>query len=486
VPAAKRSSGAIHPVILSGGSGARLWPISRRAHPKPFMRLLDGETMAEKTFRRALRLAGDGPVMTVTSRDHFFHTRDLYRGVDEDVTRHPFLLEPVGRNTAPAIALAAHEIKARAGARAVMLVMPADHLVRDEEAFLAAAEEAAGLAVRGHLVTFGVHPTHPETGYGYVKRGPRLVDSKGYEVAAFVEKPDLATARRYLESGDHDWNSGMFCFMADSFLEALERFAPDVAEATASCFAEMQRDRYPLEIPAESFARCPSISIDYAVMERADNCAVVAGDFGWSDIGTWRAMAELYEVDEAGNSILGKAVVVESRDCFIQGEERLVAAVGVKNLVIVDTGDAVLVADRDKAQDVKAVVDQLLEREHEAAVYHKTVHRPWGQYSVLDDRPDCKVRRLRVKPGQVLSLQLHEKRSEHWTVLSGNAKARVGEREISMGPGDTVVIPPGTRHRLENTGPTELQLVEVQVGEYIGADDIVRFEDVYGTSEKES
>lgn len=486
MPANDATGNAVYPVILSGGAGSRLWPISRRAHPKPFMRLLDGETMAEKTFRRALKLSGDGPVMTVTSRDYFFYTRDLYEGVDEAVSRHPFLLEPMGRNTAPAIALAAMEVRAQRGGDTVMLVMPADHLVRDEDSFMTAAAEAAKLAARGYLVTFGVHPTHPETGYGYIRKGRRLADSKGFEVAAFVEKPDLETAQRYLESGEYDWNSGMFCFTAAVFLEALERFAPEVAETAAACFSELDRGSRPLEIPAGSFARCPSISIDYAVMEKADNCAVVAGDFGWSDIGTWRAMAELYDSDEAGNSILGKAVVVESRGCFIQGEQRLVAVVGVNNLVIVDTGDAVLVADRDKAQDVKAVVDQLTASADEAAVYHKTVHRPWGRYSVLSDEPDCKVRRLRIKPGQVLSLQMHEKRSEHWTVLSGAAKARIGERETLLGAGDTLSIPPGTRHRLENTGAEDLHLVEVQVGEYIGADDIVRYEDVYGTSESET
>ena len=476
----------MYPVILSGGSGSRLWPISRRAHPKPFMRLLDGETMAEKTFRRALRLANDGPVMTVTSRDHFFYTRDLYQGLDENVARHPFLLEPMGRNTAPAIALAALETRAQHGADAVMLVMPADHLVRDEERFLAAAEEAAALAARGYLVTFGIHPTHPETGYGYIRKGAKLADSSGFEVAAFVEKPDLETARGYQESGEYDWNSGMFCFTSGGFLDALERFAPDVASTASACFREMERDRYPLEIPPGSFSRCPSISIDYAVMERADNCAVVAGEFGWSDIGTWSALAELYESDDAGNRVQGKAVVVESHDCFIQGGQRLVAVVGVSDLVVVDTQDAVLVAHRERAQDVKAVVDQLTEHGHDAAVYHKTVHRPWGEYSVLDEQPDCKVRRLRVKPGQVLSLQMHQKRSEQWTVLSGSAKARIGDKEMPLGAGDTVVIEPGTPHRLENTGPSDLHIVEVQLGEYIGADDIVRYEDVYGTSESRS
>ena len=483
MPAAERSAAGIVPVILSGGSGSRLWPVSRRAHPKPFMALMDGETMAEKTFRRAQRLAGDGPVMTVTSRDYYFYTRDLYQNIDSDVSRHPFLLEPIGRNTAPAIALAALFVSAEYGPDAVMLVMPADHLVRDEEAFLSAARDAEALAKRGKLVTFGVHPTHPETGYGYIRKGAPLAGSRGFEVAAFVEKPDLETAQRYLETGEYDWNSGMFCFTAEAFLDALDRHAPEVLARARDCFEAMDGSAQPLEIPREPFARCPSISVDYAVMEKADNCAVVAGDFGWSDIGTWRAMAELYETDEAGNSVQGKAVLVESRGCFIQGGERLVAAVGVNNLVVVDTKDAVLVADRDRAQDVKAVVDELSAMDHETAIHHKTVHRPWGRYSVLEDADDCKVRRLLVKPGHVLSLQMHRKRSEQWTVLSGEAKARVDDREFSLRAGDSVTIPPGTRHRLENPGGEDLHLIEVQAGEYVGADDIVRYEDIYGPTE---
>ena len=480
------SGRGIHPVILSGGSGSRLWPVSRRAHPKPFMKLVDGETMAEKTYLRASRIADGAPVLTVTSRDYYFYTRDLYSGVAADDAEYPFLLEPVGRNTAPAIALAALCVAGQHGPEAVMLVMPADHLILDEDSFQAAAREAEALARRGYLVTFGVHPTHPETGYGYIRKGKGLANSNGFEVAAFVEKPDLETARRYVASGEYDWNSGMFCFTAGTFLDALERFAPDVAESASACIDAMDLSARPLEIPRELFARCPSISVDYAVMENADNCAVVAGDFGWSDIGTWSAMADLYETDEAGNRALGNAVLVESRNCFVQGEERLVAAVGVENLVVVDTGDAVLVADRDRAQDVKAVVDQLTDAEHEAAVHHKTVHRPWGRFSVLEDGEDCKVRRLVVKPGQVLSLQMHRRRSEHWTVIGGEAKVRIGDREFMLRANESTFIPAGTPHRLENPGSEDVQLIEVQTGEYIGADDMVRYEDIYGRGETSS
>ena len=480
-----KAKGGVIPVILSGGSGSRLWPVSRRAHPKPFMKLVDGETMAEKTFRRAMRIAPDNPILTVTSRDYYFYTRDLYKQVADEGTSFNFLLEPMGRNTAPAIALAAMVVQAQHGPDAVMLVMPADHLINDEKTFCAAAEQAEALARQGFLVTFGIHPTHPETGYGYIRKGDGLEGSSGFEVAAFVEKPDLDTARQYLASGEYDWNSGMFCFTAGQFLETLNNFAPDVAQAVATCFESMDADRQPIEIPSKLFAQCPSISVDYAVMEKADRVAVVAGDFGWSDIGTWKAMADLYESDEAGNHALGKAVLVESRNCFVQAENRLVAAVGVENLVVVDTGDAVLVADRDKAQDVKAVVDQLTDLEHEAAIYHKTVHRPWGHYSVLEDEADCKVRRLVIKPGQVLSLQMHEKRSEHWTVISGEAKARIGDKEFLLQPNQSTYIPAGTRHRLENPGQEDVHLIEVQTGDYFGEDDIVRFEDIYGRADSD-
>jgi len=468
------------PVILSGGSGTRLWPVSRRAHPKPFMQLVDGESLAEKTFRRALGVVDNGVVLTVTSRDYYFYTRDLYDQLAGGEHQHPFLLEPIGRNTAPAIALAAHYLQQEVGPETVMLIMPADHLIRDEKRFRAAVHEARTLAGRGYLVTFGVHPTQAETGYGYIRKGARIVQSGGHEVAAFVEKPDEDTARAYVESGDYDWNSGMFCFSAEAYLEALEKHAPEIAGHARACWNEMDAVQQPLEIPLDLFCECPANSIDYAVMEKADNCAVVGSDFGWSDIGSWKAISELYESDEAGNRVQGKVIMVESRDCFVRGGERLVAAVGVKDLVIVDTGDAVLVADRDRAQDVKEVVSQLSDLKDEAAEFHKTVYRPWGSYSILEDADDCKVKRLVVKPGQVLSLQMHHKRSEHWTVIQGVAKVRLNDQEFLLHPNESTYIPVETRHRLENPGTEDVHLIEVQTGDYFGEDDIIRYEDIYG------
>ncbi len=468
------------PVILSGGAGTRLWPVSRRAHPKPFMKLMDGESLAEKTFRRALAIAGEDLVLTVTSRDYYFYTRDLYNGIVGEEHHHPFLLEPMGRNTAPAIAMAAIYLEHKLGPRATMLVMPADHLIRDEERFRLAVDEASSLAGRDYLVTFGIHPTQPETGYGYIRKGGRVPNSSGFDVAAFVEKPDEKTAHEYVASGDYEWNSGMFCFTAGAFLAALHEHAPEIHRCASSCWDGIDPFRQPLEIPAELFAACPSVSIDYAVMEKADNCVVVSGDFGWSDIGSWKAISELYESDESGNRVLGKAVLVNSRDCFVQSDKRLVAVVGVNNLVIVDTGDAVLVADREHAQDVKEVVRQLVDLEHDAVDHHQTVYRPWGWYSILEDAEDCKVKRLVIKPGQVLSLQKHEKRSEHWTVIRGEAKVRLGDKEFLLQANESTYIPAGTLHRLENPGREEVHLIEVQTGSYFGEDDIVRYEDIYG------
>jgi len=468
------------PVILSGGAGTRLWPVSRRAHPKPFMELVDGETLAEKTLRRARAVAGDAPVITVTSRDYYFYTRDLYAGISDKTGNEHFLLEPIGRNTAPAIGLAAMCVRDTIGISASMLVMPADHLVADLRNFEACVKEAHQLSNEGFLVTFGIHPTHAETGYGYIRRGDPLTTGGGFRIAEFVEKPNEATAFSYLESGEYHWNSGMFCFQAGSFLEALKRYAPDVYRAVERVWEATDKSQSPIEFPSGLFSECPSISVDYAVMERADNTAVVASDFGWSDIGSWKAISELYESDEAGNRVQGKAVMVASTDCFVQGGERVVAAVGVKNLVIVDTGDAVLVADRNQAQDVKEVVTQLTELKHDAVSYHKTVHRPWGSYTVLEDDADCKVKRLVVKPGQVLSLQLHHRRAEHWTVIRGTAKVRLGDREFLLEANQSTYVPVETLHRLENPGDEDIHLIEVQTGDYFGEDDIQRFEDIYG------
>ncbi len=468
------------PVILSGGAGTRLWPVSRRAHPKPFMQLLDGQTLAEKTLLRARAVAPNAPVLTVTSRDYYFYTRDLYEGLHSGGENNRFLLEPMGRNTAPAIALAAMCLQENVGDQAVLLVMPADHLVNDMRSFEAAVAEASALAQAGYLVTFGIHPTHAETGYGYIRQGRSLTPGQSFGVAEFVEKPDTATAVEYLRSGEYHWNSGMFCFKAGVVIDALRRHAPDVHTAALRVWEHTDTSKWPIELPAEQFSEMPSISIDYAVMEKAGNTAVVVSDFGWSDIGSWKAISDLYASDASGNRLSGKTVMVNTRDCFVQGRDRVIAAVGVNDLVIVDTGDAVLVSHRDHAQDVKEVVTQLSESRHPTVESHTTVHRPWGSYSILEDAEDCKVKRLVVKPGQVLSLQLHHRRCEHWTVVRGTAKVRVGEEEFLLEANESTYIPVETLHRLENPGSEDVHLIEVQTGDYFGEDDIERLEDIYG------
>ena len=471
------------PVILSGGAGTRLWPVSRSAYPKPFMRMADGQSLLYKTLGRALRAAAGGPVLTVTGRDYYFLTRDEYaRHPSADAQRLPFLLEPIGRNTAPAIALAAMYTMEHLGADATLLVLPADHLIRDTDAFAADARRAQALAQEGWLVTFGIKPAAPETGFGYIRMGGALAQD-AREIDAFVEKPVRATAEKYLASGDYAWNSGMFCFRADTLLETMQATCPDVLAAARACYAAVQGHASPVEFDKDVFAALPDISFDYAVMERAARRAVVPASFDWSDIGSWKAVSEIESgaaPDADGNRVQGMAVVIDSENCFIQGGKRLIAAVGVKDLVIVDTADAVLVADRERAQQVKQVVEQLRANDHAAARIHQTVHRPWGSFTVLEDEADCKVKRLTVKPGQVLSLQLHHRRSEHWTVVDGTAKVRVGDREFLLQRNESTFIPMETLHRLQNPTDRDIHLIEVQCGDYFGEDDIVRLEDVYG------
>ena len=469
------------PVILSGGAGTRLWPVSRSAYPKPFMRMGDNESLLQKTLARALRIADGGPVLTVTGRDYYFLTRDEYARHGQ-LDRLPFLLEPAGRNTAPAVVLAALHARAHIDADAILLVLPADHLIKDVDAFAADVRRAQALARENYLVTFGIPPLQPETGFGYIRMG-KPITQDGREIAAFVEKPDLETARQYLQSGDYAWNSGMFCFRADTLLDAAAKHCPDVLSAAQSCYASAVGLESPIEFDKAAFMAMPDISIDYAIMERASRRAVVPASFDWSDIGSWKAISELEgeeQPDAFGNRVRGAAIVVDSENCYIQGDTRMVAAVGVKNLVIVDTGDAVLVAERERAQQVKQVVDQLRASGHAAARFHQTVHRPWGSFTVLEDGNDCKVKRLTVKPGGILSLQKHHRRSEHWTVVQGTAKVRVGDAEFLLSCNESAYIPMETLHRLENPGDRDIHLIEVQCGDYFGEDDIERLEDVYG------
>ena len=465
------------PVILCGGAGSRLWPVSREHHPKPFIRLADGQSLLQKAFLRGAQLPGVDEVLTVTNRELFFKTEDEYREVNNDKIASSFILEPFGRNTSAAIAAAALHIAKTHGPETVMLVLAADHLIADQSAFAAAVEVARTLAQTGSLVTFGIRPEAAETGYGYI-------ETNGNKVVRFVEKPSLEKAQEYIAIGNFLWNSGMFCFQAGAMLKAMEKHCPDILVATKTCldksrtatgkaFAEITLD-------PDTFAAIPDDSIDYSVMERSDEIVVVPCNIGWSDIGSWSALGDLQPADAGGNRIDGEAQLHDVTNCYVQSSKRMIGAVGVNNLIIVDTPDALLVADKSRAQDVKQIFAALKLKGHDAHKHHLTVHRPWGTYTVLEEDTSFKLKRIEVKPGGQLSLQMHHHRSEHWIVVSGNARVVNGDQEIDLKSNQSTYIPAGHKHRLQNTGTETLVMIEVQCGGYLGEDDIVRFEDNYG------
>ncbi|MDA8162555.1 MAG: mannose-1-phosphate guanylyltransferase/mannose-6-phosphate isomerase [Desulfobacteraceae bacterium] len=467
------------PVILSGGAGTRLWPVSRLAHPKPFMVLQDGLSLLQKTLLRATSLPGIRRVLTITNREYYFNTRDEYGVLESDTAPvFDYVLEPAGRNTAPAIAMAAIRAMETEGHEAVMLVMPADHLVEDESGFSQAVGRAKDLALKNYLVTFGIRPTNPETGFGYIEIGGSLGES-GFDVRRFVEKPCLKDAERYCTQGGFLWNSGMFCFKASVYLDSLKGHSPEIHALSMECREKTNWEVQPVELDRQSFSSMPDISIDYAVMERAEHVAVVPGDFGWNDIGSWKAVSGLIPPDAGGNRLDGETLLIDTKNCYIKSD-RLVAAIGVEGLVLIDTPDAVLISDIERTQEVKEVVRQLKEANHDTYRFHRTVHRPWGTYTVLEEGDRFKIKRIVVKPLAALSLQMHHHRSEHWIVVSGTAKVVNGRDERLVRVNESTYIPAGTSHRLINPGVIDLVMIEVQSGEYLGEDDIVRFSDQYG------
>ena len=465
------------PTILCGGAGSRLWPVSRELHPKPFIRLADGQSLLHKAFLRGAALPGVESILTVTNRELYFKTKDEYEEVNARKLATSYILEPFGRGTAAAAATAALHVAQANGEDAVMLVLPADHLVNDQSAFSHAVTQAVRLAREGRLVTFGIRPSSAETGYGYI-------EAQGNDVIRFVEKPTREAAKGYLESGRFYWNSGMFCFTAKTALAEMREHCPEIVAAAERCLQKSRaakgEDIAQIELDAESFGAVPDTSIDYALFEKSKRVAVVPCSIGWSDIGSWSAIGDLAKADANRNRLEAQAFLHDVSGCYIRSAKRVVGAVGVDNLVIIDTPDALLVASRDRVQDVRQVYMQLKARGHEAHKLHRTVHRPWGTYTVLEEGPGFKIKRIEVKPGASLSLQVHRHRSEHWVVVSGTAKVVNGEREITVHTNESTFIPAGHKHRLENPTSAELVMIEVQSGDYLGEDDIVRFDDMYG------
>lgn len=461
-------------VLLSGGSGTRLWPLSREAYPKQFLPLAGEQTMLQDTWQRVAPLAGGAPIV-VANEEHRFLAAEQLRvvGVDDAA----IVLEPAGRNTAPAIAAAALQAMA-GGGDPLLLVLPSDHVVRDAQAFQAAVREAMPAAADGALVTFGIVADAPETGFGYIQAGA----GEGVRpVLRFVEKPDAGTARAYLESGDYYWNSGMFLFRASRYLEELEKFNPAMVEAVRKAFDGAARDGDFVRLDEEAFAASPSDSIDYAVMEKTGRAMVLPVDIGWNDVGSWSALWEVSEQDADGNAHHGEVIAVDSHRNYAYSR-RLVALVGVDDLVVVETDDAVLVARKDRVQQVKDVVARLKADDRSHAVLHREVHRPWGSYDSIDQDDGFQVKRIKVKPGGRLSLQSHRHRAEHWIVVRGTARVTRDNDVFELHANQSTYIPLGAKHRLENPGTETLELIEVQSGDYLGEDDIVRYEDVYGRS----
>lgn len=462
----------IQPVILAGGTGSRLWPLSRELYPKQLLQLTSDRSLLQTTLIRVAGLKGALPPVVVVGEEHRFITLNQMDEIG-DVAGASVLLEPVGRNTAPAIVGAAAYCR-EAGEDVILLVLPADHIVLQSDHFVEAVEKAARLAEEGELVTFGITPLGPETGYGYIEKG------EGHQVKSFKEKPDVTTAQAYLEKGGYFWNSGMFAFTVGTLLKEMEKHSPKVVEIMTTAVEKGCRDDRFFRFDYVSMSECPSDSIDYALMEKTDRAAVVVADLGWSDIGSWKALWDVREKDDQGNVTRGDVMLEDTRNCLIQSEDRLVAAVGMEDTLVVQTADAVLVAPLSCSQEVKKIVTRLKNEKRSEFSLHRTVYRPWGSYTVLEEHERFQIKRISVKPGAKLSLQMHHHRHEHWVVVSGTAKVVNGEDETLIYENQSTYIPAGNKHRLENPGVIGLELIEVQIGSYLGEDDIVRFEDVYG------
>jgi len=466
------------PIILSGGSGTRLWPLSRTLYPKQFLPLVGEKTMFQQTVSRAMALPDVQAPIVLCNEEHRFLVAEQLR--QAGVVAREIVLEPVSRNTAPAATVAAL-CALGIDESALVLIMPADHIVADEAVFAEAVGLAIPAAREGRLVTFGIKPTRPETGYGYIRLGREIDGIKGMrEVSEFKEKPDLKSAELFLQAGDYVWNSGIFLFSAKSYLAEIEQHAPSILTSCRAALDDAAHDLDFVRLGKEKYSACVEDSIDYAVMERTKHAAVVPIDTGWNDVGSWRSLWEIADRDECGNAFIGDIVAHETTDTYVHARHRLVATVGVENLVIVETSDAVLVAAKDQVQDVKKIVEQLNAAGRAETTIHRKVFRPWGAYEGIDLGLGFQVKRITVKPGATLSLQMHHHRAEHWIIVRGTAEITKGEDTILLSEDQSTYIPLGTVHRLHNPGKIPLELIEVQTGNYLGEDDIVRMEDIYG------
>lgn len=463
----------ITPVILAGGTGSRLWPMSRALHPKQFLKLASGNSMLQDTVKRTNSLTSNKNIV-ICNDEHRFLTAEQLREVNQ---LGQIILEPTGRNTAPAIALAAIQLM-KQDPEALMLVLSADHVIKNQSAFEKSVTEAFEAAKEGKMVTFGVVPTHPETGYGYIKRGGEQLG--GYNVDQFVEKPTKDVALKYLESGEYYWNSGMFLFKASRYLEELQQHRPAIFQACQKAMENTAEDLDFIRVNEEEFRQCPEDSIDYAVMENTNSAVVIPLDAEWSDVGAWSALWDISEKDQDNNVLDGDVITHNSHNCYLKSEQRLIAAVGVDNLVVVETKDAILVAYKDDVQQVKEIVEKLKASGRTEHHLHREVYRPWGKYDSIDFGKRDQVKRITVKPGEKLSIQMHHHRSEHWIVVAGTAKVTNGDQTLIVSEDQSTYIPLGTIHALENPGKIPLEMIEVQTGSYLGEDDIVRFEDRYG------
>ena len=462
------------PVILSGGSGTRLWPYSRSAYPKQFLPLVGERTMLQETVLRFNE--SDAPIV-VCNEEHRFMVAEQLRSID--VQANSIILEPVGRNTAPAIALAALRVLQKEDQ--LLIVLPADHIIPDLDDFLAAVSIAESAAMQGDLVTFGVVPTYAETGYGYLKAGAvKEGSSEVFSLEDFLEKPNAKDASKYVASGDYFWNSGMFLFKASRYIEELQKYAPEMVAACRAALELATDDLDFVRVEKSSFEACPGDSIDYAVMEKTDRAVMVPLDAGWNDVGSWASLWSASEKDENGNSTKGDVIAEDTTDCYIQGESKLIATVGLESVVVVQTDDTILVATKDKVQNVKKIVERLKQMDRPETTFHRKVFRPWGYYDSIDCGERFQVKRLMVKPGAKLSVQMHHHRAEHWVVVSGTAEVRNGDKVMILSENESTYIPIGATHSLANPGTLPLEIIEVQSGSYLGEDDIVRFEDVYG------